>query len=210
MTRYWINFKGNQSGPHSVEELEKMGVDKTAYVWHSGLPDWVKITKVPELNQMLERMAAGASYAPDSGEEPAPQAVTNETPEHTAEVVPELPPLCRQPGYAMGAAPQQPGYAPQYASGAAGYHGAQATAEATPCPPTNLVWAIISTVCCCWPLGVLGIIFACLTKKKYKEGDYLKAEKYSEYGAWAIIASIMLGLVSMPLACSHYIIQGLG
>lgn len=205
MTRYWINFKGNQSGPHSVEELEKMGVDKTAYVWHSGLDDWVKITKVPELSQMLERMAASEGYAAAGADEP--QAVASEEPGVIVEETPELPPLYGQPGNVMGTAPQQLGYAPHYASEATGYH---ATAQGGQCPPTNLVWAIISTICCCWPLGVLGIIFAFQTKKKYKEGNYLKAEKYSEYGAWAIIASIILGLISTPLACSHYIFQGLG
>ena len=70
--------------------------------------------------------------------------------------------------------------------------------------------AFISTICCCWPLGVVGIVFAYQTKKKYREGNYLKAEKFSEYGAWAIIASIILGLISTPLACSHYLLQGLG
>ena len=206
MTRYWINFKGKQSGPHSIDELERMVVDKTAYVWHSGLDDWVKITKVPELNEMLEKMAGGNNYSATSAAIAAPEA--DEVPELPADEVPDLPPLYEQTGGAMGYAPQQRGYNPQY--GATGYPAAQVAAENPKCPPTNLVWAIISTICCCWPLGVVGIVFAYQTKKKYREGNYLKAEKFSEYGAWAIIASIILGLMSTPLACSHYLLQGLG
>ncbi len=202
MRRYWINFKGEQSGPLSMEQLESMGVDKTAYVWHSGLDDWVKITKVPELNEMLERMAAAGSATTD--------ASVDEAPELPVEDVPDLPPVYGAHGTAMDNVPQQMGYNPQYASGATHYSAAQTTDENPKCPPTNLVWAIISTICCCWPLGVVGIVFAYQTKKKFREGNYLKAEKFSEYGAWAIIASIVLGLMSTPLACSHYLLQGLG
>ena len=201
MRRYWINFKGEQSGPLSMEQLESMGVDKTAYVWHSGLDDWVKITKVPELNEMLERMAAGSATA---------DASVDEVPELPVEDVPDLPPVYGSHRTAMENVPQQMGYNPQYASGSTHYSAAQTTDENPKCPPTNLVWAIISTICCCWPLGVVGIVFAYQTKKKYREGNYLKAEKFSEYGAWAIIASIILGLISTPLACSHYLLQGLG
>ena len=197
MRRYWINFRGKQSGPLSIEDLERMGVDKTAYVWHSGLADWVKITKVPELNEMLENMAAGVETAASQVAD-VPQ---NDAPNEAA----ELPPYNYGP---QGPARQQGGYSPQYASGGNGY--AQAVSETPECPPTNLVWAIISTICCCWPLGILGIIFAYLTKKHYKEGNYRKAEKFSEYGAWMIIASIMLGLICMPLACSSSILQSFG
>ena len=53
MRQYWINFKGKQEGPMSIEQMAQMGIDESAYVWHSGLPDWVKITSVPELKDML-------------------------------------------------------------------------------------------------------------------------------------------------------------
>lgn len=203
MRRYWINFKGKQMGPLSLEELQAMGVDKTAYVWHSGLDDWVKITKVPELNEMLENMAAGVETATSQVTE-LPQGDASD------DDVPELPPnYYGQPSNAMGSAPQQGGYNHQYASGGNSY-AAQAAAETPECPPTNMVWAIISTICCCWPLGILAIFFAYKTKKFYKEGNYQKAEKFSEYGAWAIILSIVLGIISTPLACSRYFIQALG
>ncbi len=203
MKRYWINFRGKQSGPLSMEELRNMGVDKTAYVWHSGLDDWVKITKVPELNEMLENVAAGVENATSQVTE-LPQG------DDTVNDVPELPPnYYGQPTNAMGTAPQQGGYNPQYASGGNGY-AAQAAAETPECPPTNMVWAIISTICCCWPLGILGIFFAYKTKKHYREGNYQKAARFSEYGAWSIILSIVLGIMSTPLACSRYFIQALG
>ena len=75
------------------------------------------------------------------------------------------------------------------------------------CPPTNLVWAIIATVLCCTPAGIVGIVFAYLTKKRYNEGDYAKAQKMSDWGAWSIIFAIILGLMSMPLSCAVQMIK---
>ena len=74
--------------------------------------------------------------------------------------------------------------------------------EVPECPPTNLVWSIIVTLLCCTPAGIVGIVFAFLTKKHYRQGNYKKAQRMSDYGAWAVIASIILGIISMPLSCA--------
>ena len=75
----------------------------------------------------------------------------------------------------------------------------QQPASNEPCPPTNLVWGILSTIFCCLPLGVVGIVYALKVTKKYNEGDFKGAQDASETGAWWIIASIVLGLMSLPL-----------
>ena len=81
--------------------------------------------------------------------------------------------------------------------------------EAPKCPPTNLVWAIITTLLCCTPAGIVGIVFAFMTKKHYREGNYEKAQKMSDYGAWAIIFAIILGLITMPISCAFQGIQSM-
>ena len=48
-----------------------------------------------------------------------------------------------------------------------------------PCPPTNLVWAIIVTVLCCQIFGIVAIIYATQVKTKYAMGQYEKAVKES-------------------------------
>lgn len=68
-----------------------------------------------------------------------------------------------------------------------------------PCPPTNLVWAIITTVLCCIPSGIVAIIYALKVSNKYREGDIEGAKRASETGAWWCIATIILGILSMPL-----------
>jgi hypothetical protein len=53
----------------SKEQMARLGLDESAYVWHSGLPDWVKISKVPELSDLL----AGNVEAPEMPVEEAPE-----------------------------------------------------------------------------------------------------------------------------------------
>ena len=69
-----------------------------------------------------------------------------------------------------------------------------------PCPPTNLVWAIITTVLCCIPSGIVAIFYALKVSNKYREGDIEGAKRASETGAWWCIASIILGIIAMPLS----------
>lgn len=68
-----------------------------------------------------------------------------------------------------------------------------------PCPPTNLVWAIITTVLCCIPPGIVAIFYALKVSNKYREDDIEGAKRASETGAWWCIAAIILGIISMPL-----------
>lgn len=198
MRQYWINFKGKQEGPMSIEKMVQMGVDETAYVWHSGLPDWVKITRVPELAEMLEN--AKNSKADDAQPQ---QAITEPQPEQTTQEATNV---------AAETAPQEPVSVPPSINGlnqtparAQQIESKQQHEEVPKCPPTNMAWAIITTLLCCTPAGIVGIIFAFLTKKNYRNGEYERANKMSEWGAWAIIASIILGLIATPLACaSHF------
>ena len=70
--------------------------------------------------------------------------------------------------------------------------------ETEPCPPTNLVWAVISTVLCCIPTGIVAIYYALKVSNKYREGDIEGAKRASEVGAWWCIATIILGIIVQP------------
>lgn len=181
----------------SMEQLAQMGVDESAYVWHSGLPDWVRITNVPELKEMLENNNGPAQ------DEPVPNLPEQEAGSDelvTSEVVDEdeIPSLDN----VMESNEQSPYMAGNYGSAMAAAQPMPAPEEVPECPPTNLVWSIIVTLLCCTPAGIVGIVFAFLTKKHYRQGNYKKAQRMSDYGAWAVIASIILGIISMPLSCA--------
>lgn len=77
-------------------------------------------------------------------------------------------------------------------------------------PDSNLVWAILCTIFCCLPLGIVAIVYAAKVDSLYNSGNYEeaqrasdKARKFSIYGALAgvavgvIYAVIMFGAVAL-------------
>ena len=68
-----------------------------------------------------------------------------------------------------------------------------------PCPSTNLVWAIVATVLCCVPFGIVAIVYANKVTKLYKAGDLYGAKSASETSMWWTIATIVVGVVWRPL-----------
>jgi heme/copper-type cytochrome/quinol oxidase subunit 2 len=61
-----------------------------------------------------------------------------------------------------------------------------------PPPQNNLVWAILSTVLCCLPLGVVSIVFAAQVNGKWAMGDFAgaqeSAKKAKQFAIWSAIA----------------------
>ncbi len=52
--QYWINHNGKQFGPMDLDSLKELHLTSAAYVWHEGLPGWIKITQLPELQGLYE------------------------------------------------------------------------------------------------------------------------------------------------------------
>lgn len=48
------------------------------------------------------------------------------------------------------------------------------------CPNNNLVWAIVTMLCCCQPLGVVALVNALQVGSKYAAGDYEGAVKCAD------------------------------
>lgn len=78
-----------------------------------------------------------------------------------------------------------------------------------PMPPTYMVWAVISTICCCLPLGVVAIVFAAQVSTKYYARDFAGARKASERAELWIIIAIVLGVVSNILYVPLSLLSGL-
>ena len=66
-------------------------------------------------------------------------------------------------------------------------------------PASNLVWAILVTIFCCWPLGIPSIVFAAQVDSAYVSGDYARAlelAKKSKKWMWAAIgAGLLFGII---------------
>jgi hypothetical protein len=104
-----------------------------------------------------------------------------------------------QPGYGQ---PPPPGYGqppqPGYGQGPPGY----GHPGGEP-PPNYLVWAILSTVLCCLPLGVASIVFAAQVNNKWAVGDIAGAressEKAKKFAIWSAIVSVVGTVIIIAL-----------
>ena len=66
------------------------------------------------------------------------------------------------------------------------------------CPPTYLIWAILATLCCCIPAGLIAIYFACQVTTRYNNHDYEGALRASERAQLWIIIALVSGLITAP------------
>jgi hypothetical protein len=76
------------------------------------------------------------------------------------------------------------------------------TYDPTPRPakPDNyLVWAILTTILCCLPLGIISIIFAAQVDSKYATGDYKGAAESSRkaklFAIWGAVGCVVLATI---------------
>ena len=215
MEQYWINQNGQQSGPFDFEQLRKLQIDDETYVWHSGLDDWTKLSDMPDLAEKLRMPEPGEpiTLPPMVQNDDAPEAAASENTDFFPDV-PTVPPVAAPAppqaipvGIPTGiptGTPLEAPVAPHAMPAPAPAVPAPAAAPApvpTPekCPPTNLVWAIITAVLCCTPLSAVAIYMAFKVKSSWEKGDVEKAKKWSDRGAWTIIASIIIGIVSAPI-----------
>ena len=74
-------------------------------------------------------------------------------------------------------------------------------------PPNYLVWAILTTILCCLPFGIISIIFAAQVNSKWIAGDYEGARNSSRNAKiWAWVA-FGFGIVS---AITVFILSAIG
>lgn len=75
---------------------------------------------------------------------------------------------------------QQPYYQPHYVQG-----------PPPPKPNNHLAWAILSTIFCCLPLGIVSIVYSSKVDGLYNSGDYVgaynAANKAQNYALWGTI-----------------------
>lgn len=64
-----------------------------------------------------------------------------------------------------------------------------------PMPPTFMVWAILSTICCCLPAGIVAIIYSSMVSTRYYARDYEGSRRASRQAEIWIIVSIVTGVI---------------
>ncbi len=105
------------------------------------------------------------------------------------------------PGGYGGPPPPPGGYGGQPPGG---YYGGPPGAP----PPNHLVWAILSTLFCCLPLGVVSIVFAAQVNSKYTAGDLAGAEESSRKARTFALWSTIVGVVLLVLYVFLFVVLG--
>ena len=63
----------------------------------------------------------------------------------------------------------------------------------------NLIWAILATICCCIPTGIVAIVFSAQVNSKFAQGDVAGAQEYANNArTWAIISAV-LGIIVIAI-----------
>ena len=170
MDKEYFYLNGDtKTGPFSFEALKKAPINPDTLVWHSALPDWVPARTLPELQALFAGGDSSASHYDR-----------------------------REPNYNTSATPSAPKPAPS-AFEAAGNTGTASAynpnSTRPPMPENYLVWAILSTIFCCIPIGIVSIINSTKVSSAYAAGDYEGAMKASKDAKkWAIWGAVAGGV----------------
>ncbi len=180
---FYLDAQNNQHGPIPPEKFADYGVTPTTLVWCKGMTDWKPANSQPELRDWFN--------AHPAQEPPQPQQPN---------YGPQQPSYGQQPNYG----PQQPNYGQQPSYGQQPNYGQQAFNAApnnvnyVPCPPSHMALAVFTTICCCFPFGIVAIIKANEVGKLYACRQYDAALLASnDAQKWGIIA-LICGLVAAP------------
>ncbi len=180
---FWIYLNNEKRGPYSVEQLQNMTIPPTTLVWREGMGSWLAAVEIPELTQLYSHHST-----PPPPPEP-PQVQETENNEMEQEDIETNNEVITPPDFNPGNFIEEQAQEPSKECGK----------PQAKCPPTYLVWAILTTLCCCQLFGIIAIVYAANVKSKYDRGDFEGAAKYSERAALWVILAFVIGLATMPL-----------
>lgn len=162
---FYLDSNNQQHGPVGVDKFNECGIVRSTLVWCNGMDNWQPADSVGELREWFAREdARRAQTTPPQPPHQQPNPYAQQQNPYA------------QPQSPYKDQPQQPSYGQAYQQPPYGGNGAYAPggqpygAPMQPCPPTYLVWAILSTICCCVPLGVVAILKSMDVTKNYNRG----------------------------------------
>lgn len=174
MNQYYLFINNQRLGPFDMSQLVANGMTGETLVWRNGMANWVKASELPELASLF-----------------TPQQPQYQQPQYQQ---PYQQPQYQQPQYQQPQY-QQPQYQqPQYAQPQ--YQQPQYPQSQYAKPNNNLVWAILTTLFCCLPFGIVSIVYASKVDGLYTAGDYQGAQQAADSAKkWALAAAIVGGIV---------------
>lgn len=84
------------------------------------------------------------------------------------------------------------------------------TSKPTTAPDNYMVWAILTTILCCLPFGIVSIVKASEVNTKWAQNDYIGAEAASKAAKkWAIWSAVSAGIIWI-LYIAIFVLLGVG
>ena len=177
----WYYARGNQQqGPVAAQVIQEMirsgQLQPTDLVWRQGMPNWLAASQIPELfsDQSATTPPPPSPYAPPPQQYPQPGQ------------------YAPQPGAPSPYGQPQPG----------GYYPVQQPYQGQPIP-NYLVQAILVTLFCCIPFGIVSIVYAAQVNTKLAAGDYAGAmdasRKAKTWSWWSFGIGLVFGLAYFGL-----------
>ena len=78
-----------------------------------------------------------------------------------------------------------------------------------PLPDNYLIWSILATIFCCWPIGIFSIIQSAKVSSAYNAGDYQGAINASASAKKLAIVTACVGGIFAIIICIFYAIVGI-
>lgn len=181
---YYVDASNQRQGPVYPTDFARLGITGETLVWRNGMENWAKASTVPELATWIA--------APEPPQPPRPEPPSQPEAAGTGSYDRFAGGVYGQP---TGGASQtyQPGGAPEMM------------------PDTYLVWAILCTVLCCLPFGIVSIVKSTQVEKLWLAGDKMGARKASDDAKkWAIIGAVTSVAVSVVYLLVMIIISAVG
>ena len=79
-------------------------------------------------------------------------------------------------------------------------------------PPNYLVWAILSTIFCFLPLGIVSIVFSAQVNSKWSMGDVAGAQRASELAKkltiWTVVVGVIFNIAVLIVAIAAGVLLG--
>lgn len=172
--QYWAYINGEQKGPMELDALLTLNITHETLVWREGLETWIPAKDLSELSTILVTPATNEIVPPPITGTATCNQETTQT-QYTA-------------GTAQAAPMPEP---PRYAPGQQSYN----EYRMPPCPPTNLVWAILSLICCCQVFGIIAVVYAAQVTSLYNSGKYEASLKASNNAMTWSIVSFAVGII---------------
>lgn len=185
MAEYYIIENGTHAGPYTVEQLIERRFPLNELVWTPGMREWQPAETIAELRAAL----AGEEQVP-------PPPGTNQYGYGNNSAYGQNQGYGHMHGQSYGYRQQPPYNEPQPAYAPGGFQGVD---NGVP-PPTYLVWAIISTICCCIPFGIVAIVYSTRIDGLWHAGRYAEAWQSSRNARNWTIAAVVCGIISTILS----------